>query len=91
MQTRQRWWIYDRWCERSRGKPQQPSDLLLDVEAMQQAAQQLLGLHDFTTFMDNKKPAGGRMLQTMILMQMGNFWQIFCTAVHSGIQQTYLA
>jgi hypothetical protein len=58
LQTRQRWWIYDRWCERSRGKPQQPSDLLLDVDAMQQAAQQLLGLHDFSTFMDTKKPAG---------------------------------
>ncbi|WIA08941.1 hypothetical protein OEZ85_008358 [Tetradesmus obliquus] len=58
LQMRQRWWIHDRWCERSRGKPQQPSDLLLDVAAMQQAAQQLLGLHDFSSFMDTKKPAG---------------------------------
>lgn len=59
--------MYDRWCERTRGKPQQPLDLQLDVAAMQEAAQHLLGLHDFTTFMDKKKPSGTRALGTPAL------------------------
>eukprot|EP00878_Enallax_costatus_P034684 GHUV01038477.1.p1 GENE.GHUV01038477.1~~GHUV01038477.1.p1 ORF type:complete len:341 (+),score=98.26 GHUV01038477.1:636-1658(+) len=58
LQSRQRWWLYGRWCERSRGKPQSAGDLVLDVAAMQEAVQHILGVHDFTTFMDNKRPAG---------------------------------
>eukprot|EP00879_Flechtneria_rotunda_P027255 GHRR01029181.1.p2 GENE.GHRR01029181.1~~GHRR01029181.1.p2 ORF type:complete len:206 (+),score=87.95 GHRR01029181.1:964-1581(+) len=50
--------MHDRWCEGSRGKPQSPADLHLEVDAMQEAAEHLLGLHDFSTFMDNKRPAG---------------------------------
>jgi len=36
-----RWWVYDRWCEQSRGKPQKVADVALNVEAMQEAAQLL--------------------------------------------------
>lgn len=52
------WWVYDRWCERSRGKPQHPKDLQLDVAAMQEAASHLLGSHDFSTFQDTRRPSG---------------------------------
>jgi hypothetical protein len=48
-----------RWCERSRGKPQRLADLRLDVGAMAEAAQQLVGTRDFSALMDKKKPAGG--------------------------------
>jgi hypothetical protein len=57
-QSKYRWWVYDRWCERSRGKPGRLSDVELDVGRMQQAAELLLGRHDFSAFMDNKRPAG---------------------------------
>lgn len=57
-QARQRWWLYDRWCESSRGKPQHPADLSLNIADMAEAAQLLLGSHDFSTFMDTKRPAG---------------------------------
>jgi len=57
-QARQRWWLHDRWCESSRGKPQHPADLALNIAEMDSAAQLLLGSHDFSTFMDNKRPAG---------------------------------
>mgnify|MGYP001807002358 CR=1 FL=1 len=26
-QAKYRWWVYDRWCERSRGKPSKLSDI----------------------------------------------------------------
>ena len=39
--ARQRWWVYDRWCEQSRGKPRGLGDVRLDVGAMQEAAQVL--------------------------------------------------
>jgi hypothetical protein len=39
--TRQRWWVHDRWCEQSRGKPRSLGDVKLDVDAMREAAQQL--------------------------------------------------
>ncbi|GIL87313.1 hypothetical protein Vretimale_1737 [Volvox reticuliferus] len=58
VQSKYRWWVYDRWCERSRGKPSRLSDVELDVGLMQQAADMLLGRHDFSAFMDNKRPAG---------------------------------
>lgn len=58
MQANQVWWVYDRWCERSRGKPQHPKDLQLDVAAMQEAASHLLGSHDFSTFQDTRRPSG---------------------------------
>ncbi|EFJ40260.1 tRNA pseudouridine synthase mitochondrial precursor, partial [Volvox carteri f. nagariensis] len=57
LQSKYRWWVYDRWCERSRGKPGKLSDVELDVGLMQQAADMLLGRHDFSAFMDNKRPA----------------------------------
>ncbi|GLC53532.1 hypothetical protein PLESTB_000759800 [Pleodorina starrii] len=57
-QAKYRWWVYDRWCERSRGKPGRLCDVELDVGRMSQAAELLLGRHDFTAFMDNKRPAG---------------------------------
>jgi tRNA pseudouridine38-40 synthase len=50
--------VYDRWCERSRGKPQHPRDLQLDVAAMQEAAGHLVGMHDFSTFQDSRRPSG---------------------------------
>jgi tRNA U38,U39,U40 pseudouridine synthase TruA len=62
-QANQVWWVYDRWCERSRGKPQHPRDLQLDVGAMQEAASHLLGCHDFTTFQDTRRPSGNRAWQ----------------------------
>jgi len=52
------WWPYDRWCERSRGKPLSAGDMRLDVGAMREAAQALLGTHDFSAFMDARRPAG---------------------------------
>lgn len=58
-QAKQRWWVHDRWCERSRGKPSHWSDLALDVGAMQEAAQLLVGTHDYSAFMDVRRPAGG--------------------------------
>ncbi|PNW79181.1 hypothetical protein CHLRE_09g405150v5 [Chlamydomonas reinhardtii] len=58
MQAKYRWWVYDRWCERSRGKPSKLSDIRLDVGAMCEAGQLLLGRHDFSAFMDAKRPAG---------------------------------
>lgn len=61
-QANQVWWVYDRWCERSRGKPQHPQDLQLDVAAMQEAASHLLGSHDFSTFQDNRRPSGKALL-----------------------------
>lgn len=57
-QAKQVWWVYDRWCERSRGKPQHPKDLQLDVAAMQEAAGYLVGMHDFSTFQDSRRPSG---------------------------------
>lgn len=59
-QARQVWWVYDRWCMGSRGEPQAPADLALNVAAMQEAATYLLGTHDFTSFQDVKRPSGGR-------------------------------
>ncbi|KXZ49697.1 hypothetical protein GPECTOR_20g554 [Gonium pectorale] len=56
--SRYAWWVYDRWCERSRGKPGRLSDVSLDVGAMAEAAEGLLGRHDFSAFMDSKRPAG---------------------------------
>jgi hypothetical protein len=51
--------VYNRWCDRSRGKPQHPSDLRLDVAAMQEAASHLVGsLQDFSTFADTRRPSG---------------------------------
>lgn len=41
LHARQRWWVCDRWCDQSRGKPQRLSDIRLDVEAMREAAQLL--------------------------------------------------
>jgi hypothetical protein len=38
IEARQRWWVYDRWCEQSRGKPSGLKDVQLDVAAMQEAA-----------------------------------------------------
>ncbi|KAG2429559.1 hypothetical protein HXX76_010794 [Chlamydomonas incerta] len=58
LQAKYRWWVYDRWCERSRGKPSKLSDIRLDVGAMAEAGQLLLGRHDFSAFMDAKRPAG---------------------------------
>ncbi|KAF8072846.1 truA1 [Scenedesmus sp. PABB004] len=58
LSARARWWVHDRWCERARGKPQAPADLLLDVAAMAEAAAHLTGVKDFSTFADNKRPAG---------------------------------
>lgn len=46
LQAKHRWWVYDRWCERSRGKPQRQSDVELDVGAMREAAALLLGRCD---------------------------------------------
>lgn len=58
-QDKQVWWVYDRWCERSRGKPQHPGDLRLDVAAMQEAASHLVGsMQDFSTFADTRRPSG---------------------------------
>ncbi|KAG2438287.1 hypothetical protein HYH02_010985 [Chlamydomonas schloesseri] len=58
LQAKYRWWVYDRWCERSRGKPSKLSDIRLDVGAMSEAGRLLLGRHDFSAFMDAKRPAG---------------------------------
>jgi len=58
LEANQRWWVYSRWCDQSRGKPQSPEQLLLDVPAMQEAAAMLLGTHDFSAFMDNRRPSG---------------------------------
>ncbi|KAI8476479.1 MAG: pseudouridine synthase [Monoraphidium minutum] len=58
--ARARWWVHDRWCEMSRGKPQGMRDIELDVGAMQEAAAllQASGIHDYSAFMDKKRPSG---------------------------------
>jgi len=58
VQARHTWWVFDPYCARSRGKPLRPSDLHLDVSAMQEAASCMLGTHDFTAMMDVRRAAG---------------------------------
>lgn len=58
MQSRYRWWLFDRYCTQSRGKPLTPQDLHLDVVAMREAAASLLGTHDFTALADTRRAAG---------------------------------
>lgn len=58
MQSRYSWWIFDRYCFQSRGKPLSPADLHLNVDAMREAASMLLGLQDCSALMDVKRGQG---------------------------------
>ncbi|MEW5308600.1 MAG: hypothetical protein WDW38_000545 [Sanguina aurantia] len=57
-QAKHRWWVYERWCTQSRGKPNSFKDIALDIGAMREAAGLLVGEHDFTAFMDAKRASG---------------------------------
>ena len=43
---------------RARGPPASPADIRLDVGAMQEAAELLRGVHDYSAFADTKRPSG---------------------------------
>lgn len=58
-EARSVWWVGQRWCERQRAPlPPSVQSLALDANAMAEAAGYLLGTHDFSAFMDTKRPSG---------------------------------